>query len=295
MCRSQRLLALRRAVQNLAYAVREEGDWAAADGLLVTERPAEVPGGHTLATGYSQEAMPAYWTGDWDRMLEAAEALRRTPNGEWDMQTRGVCAAVRLLRDEPVGCAEPDEIAEILAAGRRSGFHRIEWGALAHVALCRALQRRGAEAVALLTELSESWRSVRAVACGEWIGAAAFTAALCGRAASIMMRDTLAEVPHRTPWVEAAARTVAAGVASADGDHARAASMHLAAAGIYAEIPSVSDRMMSLAGAVRALRLAGDGDRIEPARAEVAAFATRVRSPRLLEIAGIDIPEPAAP
>ena len=283
-CRADRLLALPRARNNLAAAVLEEGDWAAAEKTILGD---EGTGGNLLP-GHSQEAARAYWTGDWDRLLAAAEALRANPSGEWDMQTRGVCAVIRLLRDDPEACADSREVDEILARGRRSGFHRVEWGALAHVALCQALLGRHDDATALLTELAASWRAVRAVAVGEWSGAAGFAAALSGHAASAAIKEILAGMPHRTPWVEAAARTVAGGLAYADGDAERAASMHAAAAAQYAEIQSVSDRMMALALEVRARQRTGDDPAMKAVRDELIQFAARVRAPRLLAIAGIE-------
>jgi class 3 adenylate cyclase/predicted ATPase len=293
-CRSQRLLAMQRALQNLAYAMQEEGDWAGGDELYVNEPPPDVPGGHNLTTGYSQAAVVSYWTGDWNQLLEAAEELRDDPSGEWDIQSRALCAVVRLLRGEPEACADPAEVDDILRAGRRSGFHRVEWCAIAHVALCRALFGRTGEAADLLAELAASWRTVPTIAVGEWVGAAAFAAALSGPEPAALLRDILAEVPHRTPWVEAAARTVAGAVATAAGDRARAASMHEAAAAVYAEIPSVTERMLSLALRIGAVRAAGGDLRaVEPARSEVVAFATRVGGTRLLDIAGLDVPEPA--
>jgi class 3 adenylate cyclase len=289
LCRGQHLLALRRAIQNLSYALREEGDYAGSLALLDEVRLG-MPGGHNLATGYSYEAMRAHVDGEWDRML-AAEADLATTGGEWDLQLRGLCAEVRIMREVEVGCADPDEIDAVLVAGRRSGFYRLEWTALANVALCRALQERPDEATGLLSELVGSWRSVRALASGEWVDAASHAAAIAGRAASTQLREMLTEVPHRTPWVEAAARTVAGGVAAADGDHGRAADLHLAAADLYAEMRHATDRMLSLAAAARSQRHLGDDDRSKSVRREVTAFAEHNKAPGLLRLAGLP-PEP---
>jgi class 3 adenylate cyclase len=286
-CREQGLLALPRALRNLAYAMREEGDWTVSDALL-TETGPMVPGGHNLATGYSDVAQRAYFTGDWLRLLGAAEAAIASPGGEWDLQTRGLCAWVRMLRAEPdAGCADPDEIDDLLAAGRRSGFRRLQWTALGHGALCRALQGRLNDAEALLIELAKTWGDVRAIASGEWIDAAAHAAFLAGPVAAVTIRDMLADVPHRTPWVEAALRTVTGAIAFADGDFARAADMHLAAADIFGEMPNMTARALSLAWAVRSMRRIGDGDRTEPWSGELVAFAARCETPRLLTLADL--------
>jgi class 3 adenylate cyclase len=283
-CRQHGLLALRRALQNLAYAVCEEGDWTSSLALLTESRPT-VPGGHNLTTGYSDVMQRSYFAGDWPRLLVAAEAAIASPGGEWDVQGRGICAWIRMLGEaETSGCADPDEVDDLLATGRGSGFHRLQWTALGHGALCRALQGRFEDAEALLRELADSWRGVHAIISGEWIDAAAHAAFLAGRTASVIVRDMLAEVPHRTPWVEAAQCTVSAGLAFADGDFDRAADMHQAAAEIYGEIPHQSARMLSITWAVRARHQQGGKD--ETLEAELAEFAKRAEAPRLQALAG---------
>ncbi len=68
----------------------------------------------------------------------------------------------------------------------------------------------------------------------------------------------LDRVGHRTPWSEAALRTVTGALAGFDDNHRHAAELHLAAAEIYAGIPDVTDRMLALTFAVRELAAAGD-------------------------------------
>lgn len=58
--RGRQLLALPRATQNLAYAVREEGDWLRSKALL-SAAPARTASGQTLTTSYSGEAMRAWF------------------------------------------------------------------------------------------------------------------------------------------------------------------------------------------------------------------------------------------
>ena len=288
-CRERGLLALPRAIQNLAYAMREEGDWTGSDALLTSSRPV-VPGAHNLATGYSDMVQRAYFAGDWPRLLDAAEAAIATPGSGWDLQARGICAWVRMLRDQTEGCAEPDEVDDLIAEGRRSGFYRLQWTTLGHGALCRALQGRHRDAEALLVELAKSWRDVRALASGEFIDAAAHAAFLSGRVAAVTIRDMLADVPHRTPWVEAALKTAIGTLAFTDNDYARAAEMHAAAADIYGEMPNLTARALSLAWAVRARGLAGYEVTAEadPWAGELVTFATGAQAPHLIELAGLE-------
>ncbi|WP_432829536.1 adenylate/guanylate cyclase domain-containing protein [Dactylosporangium sp. CA-092794] len=283
--RERRLLSEHRALRNVSWALLEDGDWTAAAALLDDSRNA-VPGSHTLATGYSDVAQSAYFTGDWRAYLVAAEAAMAEPGSEWDLQVRGVQAWIRILRGEDCG---DDGIEEMVAAGRRSGFYRLQWVVLGHGALCRALQGRDRDAEALIVELAKTWREVRAIASGEWIDATAHAAVRSGRVAMMAIRDMLADVPHPTPWVEAALRTITGAIAFVDGDYARAADMHLAAAEIYGEIPNNSARILSVAWAVQALGQGAD-ERIEPWRSELIAFAEQAGTPRLLELAGLTPP-----
>ncbi|MGN9912268.1 ATP-binding protein [Phytohabitans sp. LJ34] len=265
-CRERRLLALPRAVQNLAWAVREEGDWVGSDTLL---------GGGTdpgvLATGYSGEAMRAYFAGDFPALLAAADAFLHTPTGQWDMQVRGVRSVLRILRSEP----HTDDVDEALDTARGSGFHRPYWTALGLGALCRALGGRRREAAALLDELVAAWRPVPALASGEWVAAAANAAALTGPDAAALLREALADVPHRTPWVEAALHTISPGGAAG----------LLAAAEIYAGIPDATDRVLALALGAGELRRSGDHTAADAALQEVRAFAHRNQAPGLVRLA----------
>ncbi|WP_345537526.1 ATP-binding protein [Phytohabitans rumicis] len=276
LCRDRRLLALPRAVQNLAYAIREEGDWAASDALLGSVS------GSVLATGYSGEAMRAYFAGDFGKLLAAADAFLHTPTGRWDMQVRGLRSVLRILRgelarSEPVGPA-PDDVDDALDTARRSGFHRLHWTALGLGALCRALAGRRSEAATLLTELVDAWRPVPALASGEWITAAAYAAALTGPESASLLRTALEAVEHRTPWAEAALHTVTAAAGGAGAGY-------LAAAKIYAAIPDATDRVFALALAAGELRKAGDRAGADAALREVRAFAHRNQAPGLLHLA----------
>jgi hypothetical protein len=192
----------------------------------------------------------------------------------------------------PAGRDGGDDVTDALSVARGSGFHRPRWTMLGLGALCRSLQGRPDEAAELLDELADSWSAVPALASGEWIPAAATAAALAGRDASVRVRGMLERVGHRTPWAEAALRTVTAAVAAADGDEARAGQLYAAAAGIYGQIPDTTDRMVTLALAADAFRQAGERSAAEVALTEVRAFAARNKAPGLLRLAG-DTEDPA--
>ncbi|WBB91913.1 adenylate/guanylate cyclase domain-containing protein [Verrucosispora sp. WMMC514] len=293
--RTGQLLALPRATQNLAYAVCEEGDWVRSDALLAAA-PARTASGQTLTTSYSSEATRAWFEGDFDRLLTAADACMNTPTGSWDMQVRGLRSCLLVLRGQPVppgppadgapdGAPPRDDVAAALDTARRSGFHRLHWTMLAMGALCRAVQGRLDEAAALVDELAESWTAVPALASGEWIAAAGWAASLAGRKPAARVRAMLDRVGHRTPWSEAALRTVTGALAGFDDNHRHAAELHLAAAEIYAGIPDVTDRMLALTFAVRELAATDDHATAGAPLTELRAFAHRNAAPGLLALA----------
>jgi len=212
------------------------------------------------------------------------------------VQVRGLRNCLRVLRGQPLpGQPQPDDVDDALTSARASGFHRPLWTALAMGALCRALQGKAAEAVALLVDLAEAARKVPMLASGEWAGAAAHAGAIAGPDAARLMYDLLSESPHQTPWSQAALRTTGAALAVADGDHLRAARLHEEAVEIYARLPSVTDRMISLAMASDARRRAGDTELAEAAMLEVRTFAQHNKSPGLLRLAQPPAPLPSAP
>jgi predicted ATPase/class 3 adenylate cyclase len=283
-CRAQGLLAVRRAGQNLAYAVLEEGDPVRSAALLADSQ-GQVLVTQNVTPSFSDEVSAAYFAGDFDRLLAAADAFAATPSGPWDLQVRGLRGCFQLLRGEPVaGPPHEDDIAEALRAARDSGFHRPLWVALGNAALCRVLQGRSKEAIELLTELAEARRQVPALVSGQWSAAAAAAAALCGREAAVIVKAMLGPGGDRTPWAAAALYTVDAVIADADGEHGRAAGLFTEAAQLYARMPNTTEQMLCLALAAGALIRAGQAGPAEPMLAEVRAFALRNHASGLLRL-----------
>ncbi|MDG4765184.1 adenylate/guanylate cyclase domain-containing protein [Solwaraspora sp. WMMD406] len=280
LCQERELMALPRALQNLSYALCEEGDWSGAQRLM-----AGAASGSGVSTGYSGEAMRAYFAGDFTAFLAAADSFVQTPSGRWDMQARGLRCCLRVLRGEPVPAAEPgvvDDVTDAIRTARASGFRRPYWNSLGLGALCRALQGRADAAAELLDELDRSWSKVPALASGEWIAAAAFAAAISGWEAAVRIRSMLDRVEHRTPWAAAALRTVTAAAADADGAHREAGELFAVAATEYAAIGTTTDRMLALALAVDAYRRAGERETAAALLADVRTFALRNKAPGLL-------------
>ena len=192
-CRAQQLLRLRRAVQNLAYALREEGDWPRSDALLSSSAGAHgrrADADHRLLG--ARRCGPTS-TGDWAALLAAADAFLDTPTGEWDMQVRGRCARwLRVLRGEPGRRRRrtPDRRTPLR---RRRRAQRLLPAAVDRAGPRRALPGAAGPGATRRRRCSTSWPraggGARRIASGEWIAAAAHAAALAGRDAAVRVRD----------------------------------------------------------------------------------------------------------
>ncbi|HEX5740656.1 MAG TPA: adenylate/guanylate cyclase domain-containing protein, partial [Pilimelia sp.] len=280
-CRHHQLMAVRRATQNLASALRENGDWLRSEQQL--REDGEQVAGQALTTNYSGDSMRAFFEGDVAQMLTAADAFIDTPAEGWDLKVRGLRACLRVLRAGDRG--DIDDVEPLLKLGRECGFHRPHWTALAHGALCRALQGRSHEAVALLDELSDTFTPMRILASGEWVPVAAFGAALAGPQACRTVRRMVEVVGFQTPWMQAASATAGGALAGFAGDHRAAADGHARAARIFADILDATDRMLALALTAGAHARAGDDAAAGAAATEVARFAARNQTPGILRLA----------
>ncbi|HKS99156.1 MAG TPA: adenylate/guanylate cyclase domain-containing protein [Rugosimonospora sp.] len=280
-CRRHRLSSRRRAVQNLAWAKLEEGDIAGSNRLLDEHRTLDPAGGHGLSTNFAGESQQAYFDGDWAAAIAAAAASMRLPSTEWDHHVLQ-SAWLQVLRGERVGGDDgPDEIDQAVDAACRGGFHRILRSTLAHAALCRALQGRAEEAATLLADLEADWAGTETLAWGEWAAAAARAGAELGGEQARTVRRMLQGSARHTPWVRA-------GIATLDGALTGDPEQHLAAAASYAQMGNVTDRMLSLTAAARALAATGQAERAAPIALEVTEFAHRNQAVRLL--AGLPAP-----
>ena len=280
-CRRHQLSSCRRALQNLAWTLLEEGDIEGSKRLLDELRGLDLASGHGLATSFADDAGRSYFDGNWAAAIAAATASVNRPTAEWDLHVVPQSAWLRALRGEPVG---PDEVERAVAAAKRGGFHRVLLSTLAHTALYHAVRGERAEAAAALRELEVDWLTTRMIAFGEWTSAAAAAAVLLDAEDAARVRAMLKRSPRETPWVSAAMATLEGRIT---GDP----TCHLEAAEAYAGIGNASNRILALAAAARALMAAGEPDRAEHVIAEVAEFAVRNGARGLLD----GLPAPAAP
>jgi hypothetical protein len=116
--------------------------------------------------------------------------------------------------------------------------------------------------------------------------AAAHAAALTGPQPAEVLQAALARSARLTRWARAARHTASGASRLASGQATQAGREHLAAAAIYADIPAITDRMLSLALAADAFSRGGRRREAELARAQVREFARRAEAPGLLRLAG---------
>ncbi len=256
--RSHGLVCQRRAMQNLAWATLEEGDLTGHDRILA-ERDRITNRGLTLSS--YQDAVNAFFAGDWQAQIDEMERTMRLPSNEWDPNAVLTTAWIREIRGEEAADAA---VESILHNARQSGFHRPLRSATAHAALLRALQNRNDDALALLSELDDDWRKAIALPFGEWVAAAGHAAHLLGEPGRAKFAAMMQLSPRRTPWVDAAVATV-------QGDH------RLAAA-IYQRIGDTTDQMLSLAWGARAGQLSASDE------AELRDFAERNKAKLLAPV-----------
>lgn len=288
-CRRSRLTSRRRAVQNLAWALQEEGDLAGSTRLIDEQHSIDIAGGHSLATSFADEWARSYYAGDWTSCLAVAAGSTRRPTAEWDLHIVAVSGWMRALRGEAGTGGFDAEVDQVVAAARRSGFHRVLRSTLAHAALCRAVQGRVAEAVQLLIELDEDWRQTRMLAFAEWVATVGHVAAVVGGECAELVGRLLGRTPRATPWVRAARQMASGALAVAAGDPGRAGDRYAAAADIYAKMPDTTDEMLSRAFAAALAPVdppPTGGPAADPgALALVRTFAERNQAPGLLRLA----------
>ncbi|MCW3819949.1 AAA family ATPase [Micromonospora sp. DR5-3] len=291
-CRVERLSCRRRAVGNLAWVLQEEGDLTGSARLVDEQHSLDLAGEHGLTISFADQWSRSYYAGDWPAALAMAEGSTRQPTAEWDLHIVAVSGWIRVLGEPATpgdgrGGADgggPDLVDQALAAARRSGFHRVLRSTVAHAALCRAVEGRRDEALALLAELDEDWRQTRMIPFAEWVPAVGHVAGILGEEGARLVRDLLAYSPRTTRWAEAAGCSADAALAWRDGDARRAADLFAAAARSYAGMADVTDQMIASALLVGPL-----AEVDPPAAAEaldrVRTFAARSGAPGLLRLA----------
>ena len=285
-CRVQKLPSLYRAAHNMSVIATAEGQLTRA--VQLQEEARAVDGGRLhRVPSHSEEAVRAYFTGDWPSLLQAAEAFLDVEDAEtteWDLQLRVQRAWIRLLCNEPTG----EDIGRCVDSAERSGFDRLRLCAYAHGAFCRLLEHDPEAARMLLQDLSIAWPPVRNTSVEEWLPVAGHSAVLladhAGAPAAQLVVEVAATVPRRTPWAVATYQVATGAQAAAEGQLAQAAERYAAAVRGYDTIGSMSDAVLTATWAARAYRRLGDAAAAAPYLDRVRQFVQRSGAVRLLEL-----------
>jgi class 3 adenylate cyclase len=284
-CRRHRLESQRRAINNLAWAVLEEGDVAACNRLIDEQNSLDIAGGHALSTSFADEAGRAFYAGNWAESMDAAEASMRLPTADWELHLVPQRGWLQVLRGEPV---DDGAVDRAVAAAQRSGFHRVLLRTLAHAALCRVLQGRTEQAAALMDAVEEDWAGTGILPFAEFVAPLAYAGALMGVEGAARVRAMLKRSPRFTAWVDAAMGTL-------EGTLTSDPSAYHEAAEAYGRIGDLTDRALTLALAARGLVRQGHLEQASPLIAEVTAFARRNSAPRLLDGLPVSVDGEPAP
>ncbi len=283
-CRTDQLRSFRRASQNLASALLEEGEIARSLALL-REVSAQFVGDAAAAVpNFCDESTHAYYGGDWERTIAAAdEFVRRSDHERASSEVlalRAQNAWLRTLRGAPP-CEDLDECLEL---ARQGGFRLTVATVLAHGALCSALVDDRDQAHRYLAGLETEY-TAEAFASREWLAAAAHAASLTSADHARWLRGVLDAVPRETLWVRAARAVVDGGLADHDGNHGTAALRYGVAASVYDRMGNASDGALAATWAVRASHAAGDPAASRGVARRLADFAVRNHAPMLLRLA----------
>lgn len=297
--RTEHLRSLRRASENLAGALQEEGEIARSFALL--DEAAATTLGFRSAPHPGHTPMRAYFDGDWDATLASADAAftgDETLDAEW-AHLRTLAAWLRAFRGEDTGF-NPESI---VVSAARHGTRLALANALAHAALYRAVTGSVEQATVALRRL-ESEHSAEALAPREWLAAAAHATVLTGVRCGThgeesvgWLKSVLDAAPRETLWVRAARSVVNGAQAARAGDHGTAALHHAVAASVFERMGDATDAALATAWSLRAAR-AGDASPVPELTTRLTTFGLRNRARLLLRFATtapLDGPDPDGP
>ncbi|HEV2088333.1 MAG TPA: hypothetical protein VGR21_08485, partial [Cryptosporangiaceae bacterium] len=283
-CRTDQLRSFRRASQNLASALLEEGEIARSLALLHEVSAQFVGDAAAAVPNFCDESTQAYYAGDWARTIAAADEFVRRSDHERAspevLALRAQNAWLRTLRGEPAN----EDLDECLELARQGGFRLTVATVLAHGALCRALVGDQDGAQEYMHALAAEYTS-EAFASREWLAAAAHAASLTTGDRASWLRGVLDAVPRETLWVRAARAVVDGGIADHDGNHGTAALRYSVAASVYERMGNATDGALATTWAVRASHAAGDPGTARGIAHRLTEFAVRNHAPLLLRLA----------
>ncbi|MCW2598189.1 MAG: adenylyl cyclase class-3/4/guanylyl cyclase [Frankiales bacterium] len=276
LSRQHGLRARQRAANNLAATMQEEGRLRRSYELIEESASATRGWGLSLTTRADDPelALRAWYHGQWDRLLEHADAFLATASAEaqqWESHLLALCGIVRALRGEQV----PPELDAVVERSRRSGFPALVRSALAHLACCRFLQGRTEEAAQLYDELAVHTSQHMRGSAREWLFPAVVLAASLGGERLETLEDRLAALEPKTPWMDAAHHCARSFLSAAEGKHLDAVEHATEAVALYQRIGDVSTTAFARGRLAHAAQQAGDMQLCEEQSRIVRDFAGR--------------------
>jgi hypothetical protein len=259
LCRAHGLRALQRAANNLATTMQEEGRLRRSYELIEECAQAARGWGLSLTTRAddSESALMAWYDGDWDRLLQHADAFLASTSAEarqWEAHLVAVVSTVRVLR----GQLPLPELAEVVERGRRSGFPQLVRSALAHHGCCCYLLGDVAGATALFDELYEHTGQHMRGSAREWLYPAVLLGSFVGRDRLQLMADRLAALEPKTPWMAAAHAIATSHLLHEEGKHVDACERVVEAIETYQAIGDASSTAFARLRLARSAARSGD-------------------------------------
>jgi class 3 adenylate cyclase len=259
LARTHGLRALQRAANNLATTMQEEGRLRRSYELIDESARATRGWGLSLTTRAddSETALRAWYDGEWNRLLEHADAFLRSTSAEarqWEAHLVAVMSTVLVLR----GQQPAPELAEVVERGRRSGFPQLVRSALAHYGGCRYLLGDVAGATALFDELYEHTSQHMRGSAREWLYPAVLLGSFVGRDRLQLMAERLQRLEPKTPWMVAANAIAASHLLNEEGKHTDACERVLEAIDTYQSIGDASSTVFARVRLSRSASRGGD-------------------------------------
>lgn len=283
LSREHGLRALQRAANNLAATMQEEGLLRRSYELIDESSKAARGWGLSLTTRAddAERALMAWYDGDWDALLAHTEAFLEHVSEEalqWESHLIALACIVQALRGEEV----PERLVHVVELARTSGFPSLVRSAHVMLGCVRFLEGCTADAEALLDDLlADTWGNTRGNV-REWGYSAVLLASFLGGGRLEAVREILASMAPKSPWVRAAETIAASFSASEEGKHQDAFEHAAEALAAYERVGDLSTAAFARLRVAQAAAAVGELGVAAEQTALVKEFVVRTGATRLL-------------